>query len=488
MLVSPVRWETRVERKGKRQWLLIISGARANVIAQCETERIKFESLGWAILITSGMATASMWFALDSAMGLNPIVATPLALLWGLVIMGIDRWLITSLPIEGRRRFTMAAPRLLLAILLGTLISTPLVLRIFQSEIDAQISVMKANAASQFLQSEQHNQVGAQVTYWRNDVANLEKVIDSGGVAAINPANDSEVKSLEAQAATVYNQEQTYYKQWQCQLYGGPGCPPGAGTLYEAAHSNWENAKAQLAQIDSQIQQREKALSASDAASVQNRLTQAKNALPAAQQQLAVAVTRQNALQASFDANNENENGLLIRLQALGQLSDQSFTVTAARFLLFLLFLVIECLPVTVKLLQQPGNYEKILQVMREKELADAKRSLRSRPADSSGADQAAGPRRGSNTDDEVLRIWEERAEHRARERTKVMSEEDLAEADPGVFASRVPRAGAGPGPRDTDEQPSAAHFDLQRMSDDRVSANSDGNAGGIPLNWNDES
>jgi Domain of unknown function (DUF4407) len=488
MLVSPVRWEARVERKGKRQWLLIISGARANVIAQCETERIKFESLGWAILITSGMATASMWFALDSAMGLSPVVATPLALLWGLAIMGIDRWLITSLPIEGRRRFTMAAPRLLLAILLGTLISTPLVLRIFQSEIDAQISVMKANAASQFLQSEQHNQVGAEVTYWRNNVANLEKVIDSGGVAAINPANDSEVKSLEAQATTVYNQEQTYYKQWQCQLYGGPGCPPGAGTLYEAAHSNWENAKTQLAQIDSQIQQREKALSASDAASVQNRLTQAKNALPAAQQQLSIAVTRQNALQASFDANNENENGLLIRLQALGQLSDQSFTVTAARFLLLLLFLVIECLPVTVKLLQQPGNYEKILQVMREKELADAKRSLRSRPADSSGTDQAAGARRGPNTDDEVLRIWEERAEHRARERTKVMSEEDLAEADPGLFASRGPRAGAGPGPRDTDEQPSAAHFDLQRMSDDRVSASSDGNAGGIPLNWNDES
>ena len=34
---------------------------------------------------------------------------------------------------------------------------------------------------------------------------------------------------------------------------------------------------------------------------------------------------------------------------------------TGARILLFLLFLVIECLPVTVKLLQQPGNYEQIL-------------------------------------------------------------------------------------------------------------------------------
>jgi multidrug efflux pump subunit AcrA (membrane-fusion protein) len=457
------------------------------VITQCESERIKFQSLGWAILITSGMATVSMWFALYSAMGVNAIIAAPFALLWGLVIMGIDRWLITSMPADGRRRFYMAAPRLLLAILLGTLISTPLVLRIFQSEINAQISVMKANAASQFLQSEQGNQVGAQVTYWRDDVANLEKVIDTGGVASIDPADDPTVKSLEAQATTVYNQEQTYYKQWQCQLYGGPGCPPGAGTLYTASHANWEAAKTQLAQIDTQIQQREAALSASGAASVQSRLTQAKNALPGAQQQLSVAVARQTALQASFDTTNENENGLLIRLQALSQLSGKSFTVTAARFLLFLLFLVIECLPVTVKLLQQSGNYESILKVLQERELNEAKQYLRARRQVSSGTEPTAGRRQGSSTDDDVLRIWEERADYQTKERTKVMPDEGLADVEPDVYPGRRPQAGAEPGPRSTDEQPSAAHFDLQHMRDERVSANSDGNSGGIPLNWNDE-
>jgi uncharacterized protein DUF4407 len=476
-----------VERRVKRQWLLIVSGTRANVIAQCESERVKFESLGWAILITSGMATISMWFALYSAMGVNPVLAAPLALLWGLVIMGIDRWLITSLPVEGRRRFSMAAPRLLLAILLGTLISTPLVLRIFQSEIDAQISIMKANSASQFLQSEQKNQIGAQVTYWRKDVSNLEKVINSGGIATINPANDPQVKSLEAQAKTVYNQEQTYYKQWQCQLYGGPGCPPGAGTLYKAARSNWEDAKARLAQINSQIQQRENDLSASDTASVQSRLAQAKDALPAAQKQLQIAVARQNALQASFDATNQKENGLLIRLQALSQLSDKSFTVTAARFLLFLLFLVIECLPVTVKLLQQPGNYEKILQAVRERELSDAKRSVRTRRMDAPAAAPAAGGRRSSSTDDDVRQIWAERADNRAREQTKVMRDTDFGEPDPEMLAFRGPRPSAGPEPRDADEQPSAAHFDLHRMRDERVPASSDGNGSGIPLNWNDE-
>ena len=64
-----------------------LSGARSEVLELCPTERIKFESLGWAILITSGMATVSMWFALSSAMGVNPFVAVLPALGWGLIIM-----------------------------------------------------------------------------------------------------------------------------------------------------------------------------------------------------------------------------------------------------------------------------------------------------------------------------------------------------------------------------------------------------------------
>jgi hypothetical protein len=470
----------------KRQWLLIVSGARADVLAQCESERIKFESLGWAILITSGMATISMWFALYSAMGVNPIAATPLALLWGLVIMGIDRWLITSLPMEGRRRFSMAVPRLVLALLLGTLISTPLVLRIFQSEINAQISIMKATAASNFIQQQEKNQVGQQVTYWQGVVTSLEKVIDSGGVATINPANDPDVQTLTKQQATVYQHEQDYYKQWNCQLYGGPGCPAGAGNLYAAAHSQYEQAAAQYKQLGTEIQQREQALSAGDTASQESRLTQAKGQLPNAQQQLAVAQARQNELQANFDATNENEDGLLIRLQALSQLSNHNLTVAAARFLLFLLFLVIECLPVTVKLLQQPGNYEKILQLQRERELGDARRAFRGQRREPSG-DQGHGA--GSNTDDEVLQIWRARSQERTRaphddgQASGVQGYED-SPPPPSESAQKAPARG-----RPTGEQPSIADWDIRKIGDrdGRVSANSDGHGNGIPLDWGDD-
>src|SRR5262249_42615471 len=129
-----------------------------------------------------------------------------------------------------------------------------------------------------------------------------------------------------------------------------------------------------------QIQHRENALSANNAVADRLRVSQARSQLPNAQLQLTVAQARLNELRQNFDVTNESTNGLLIRLQALSDLTGRDFTLSAARLLLFLLFLVIECLPVTVKLMQRPGNYERILEAAAERELKDARRHYRNRP------------------------------------------------------------------------------------------------------------
>jgi hypothetical protein len=398
--------------------------------------------------------------------------------------MGIDRWLVTSMPGEGRRRLGVALPRVLLAILLGTLISTPFVLRIFQAEINAQISVIKEQRYNQFIAEQQGSDVGRQVTYWTTQVADLQKVIDSGGAVALNPAADPDLKSLTAQRDKEIQLQAGYFKEWQCQLYGvyqGATCPKGNGPLAQASENSYNQAKATVAQLAAAIQQREKQLAATDAASQKLRYDQANEALPNALNQLHTAQTREDNLRTAFNQENDALNGILIRLQALSELSQNNFTVTAARFLVFLLFLVIECLPVTVKLLQQPGNYEKILQVYRDKELADARRALRGRPR--SAAD--GGASRASTTDEEVLRIWQERA--------RPPASEEPAGSGRARDRDRYSRDFRPPGQkapgRDTGEQAPVADRELRNMRDpaDRVSANSDGHTGGIPLDWGDE-
>ena len=377
-----------------RKFVLALSGAHEEVLAIAVSERARFESLGWAILITSGVATVSMWFALASAVGINGILAVPIALGWGLVIMGIDRWLIVSMPVGGRRKFAMAVPRLALALLLGTLISTPLVLRIFQSEINAQIAKMQQQSYSTFLQQQQASDVAKQVGSYSGELQYLNNVIATHGATTANTASDPQLVTYNKQLTNLNNEvthwtslEHQYYTEYICQLYGGPTCPKkGYGPAAKDSQQNYQNAaqevgvlKGQINQVQGQIAQRDAQLTSTSKADQQARYQQALTQQPIVKNEYDTALQRQNELQAGFFASNQAAHGILIRLEALSQLSKGNFTVTAARFLLFLLFLVIECLPVTVKLLQQPGLYEEALVHAREAERRDVGKFYRFR-------------------------------------------------------------------------------------------------------------
>jgi hypothetical protein len=369
-----------------RKLVLALSGAHKDVLELVPSDRPRFESLGWAILITSCMAVISMWFALSSALGINGILTVPVALFWGLVIMGIDRWLVTSMPVDGGRKFAMAVPRILLAILLGTLISTPLVLRIFQSEIDAQMAKMQQANYDTFLQQQQQSQVNKQVTTYSNELQQLNTVINSRGAQTGNNASDPELVAYNNQLTQLEGQlnhwtalKSQYYTEYTCQLYGGANCPKkGAGPAYKLSHQNYVNAsnqvasyQAQIGHVQTGIQQRDQFLSSTSAASQTQRYQEALTQRPIVQQEYNTAVQRRNQLQASYYAQEQASHGILMRLEALSQLSTGNPTVSGARFLLFLLFLVIECLPVTVKLLQRPGQYEAAMQRARVAERHD---------------------------------------------------------------------------------------------------------------------
>ncbi len=379
-----------------RRLVLALSGADQEILEYVPSERTRFESLGWAILITSVMAMISMWFALASALSINGIVAIPVAVFWGLVIMGIDRWLITSMPVDGRRKFAMAVPRVLLAILLGTLISTPLVLRIFQSEIDAQMAVMQQKNYSSFLSAQQSSQVNQQVTTYSNELQQLNTVINSHGVQTGNNAADPELVAYNKQLTQLQSQlthwtslKATYYKNYICQLYGGADCPKkGDGPAAKASYASYQQAsqqvtstQGQIGGVQGEIQQRDQVLNSTSASSQQQRYAEALNQRPLVQAEYNTAVQRKNQLQATFYAQNQASHGILMRLEALSQLSSGNLTVAAARLLLFLLFLVIECLPVTVKLLQRPGQYEAALREAKKAERRDYEKffSTRSR-------------------------------------------------------------------------------------------------------------
>ncbi|MEQ8535294.1 MAG: DUF4407 domain-containing protein, partial [Imperialibacter sp.] len=120
------------------------SGASHSLLKRCPTESARFVSIGGAVFFTGLLAAVSGGFALHAVFG-NYWIATLFGLLWGLMIFNLDRFLVSSLKKNENKweEWLMAAPRIVLAVLIAIVVAKPLELRIFQPEIAAELVLIK---------------------------------------------------------------------------------------------------------------------------------------------------------------------------------------------------------------------------------------------------------------------------------------------------------------------------------------------------------
>ncbi|MFF5211137.1 DUF4407 domain-containing protein [Streptosporangium sp. NPDC000396] len=356
------------------RWLIVLSGARPDVLDKCKGERARFHGLGGAILTTACIAATSMTFALASALKVFPPLAVLIGLVWGVAILSLDRWLVTSLPARGGRRLWLALPRVLLALLLGAVISTPLVLQIFKPEIDAKIVDIQQERVDAFTRAQQGGETGRRIAALEKSAAALEAVIASRGESALDPATDPRIQELSKTRERAVKQRDAFYQEWQCQLYiGPPKCAKkGSGPLAKAAEEAHRTARDRVNDIDRQIEQRRKRLSDTQEAGKASRLAQAEQDLPGVQTELNKLTEQQARLRSVFATEIQGSDGLLLRLEALSRVSQDNPTLNMARILLFLFILLIECLPVLVKLMQRPGSYDMIAAALEKREVNSA--------------------------------------------------------------------------------------------------------------------
>jgi len=369
-----------------RKFLLSLSGARPGRRPQ-DPQSLQDsprwgmpELLGCAVLVIGGIAGLSVWLALTGDLGLNPLVAAAPALAGGLVVIVIERWLVSPVSRGGHRRFVRVIPRAVVAVLLGALISTPIVLRIFQPEINARITAINDQRIEAALGEQQHSSPDPQLAYWTADVANLRRVIATRGQAALNPATDPQLISLNKKLAAERALQRHYYTQWQCETNDGPGCGAGQGELAGQAAALYRQASAQVAALTRQIQQRKQQLSSSDPASRRARYQEATARLPAAEQHLADTFTQQGEPTATAGRVPRTTSGLSTRVQALGQLSSNDVAFNLALLLSFLLVLAIVCLPVTGRLGWQPAGYGAVLGLATARDPGRSGTAYRRRP------------------------------------------------------------------------------------------------------------
>ncbi|SNQ51842.1 conserved membrane hypothetical protein [Frankia canadensis] len=369
--------------------MLWLSTANLEILDRFPADRPKYVGLGSSVFITSAMAAVSGGFALHMALDL-PIVACVVAgLLWGTAIMSFDRWLLAT---AGRGNLWLLLPRAALAFLIGLVVSTPFVLRIFQPEIMQQVALIQASAATSQQQdwNDPNNPIVRRINQLSADVGAQQKIIQNDG-SSISAEDDATVLRLSAALSPDRDPMKTYNAlngRANCEAAGRTDCGGGVGSGRPGEGDRTRSLRQQAddykrANVDPLQRQLDTArttavanLPARRAKAVQD----ASDRLDEDRRQLNPLLDQRRRLQSSFDSSNGRNTGLLIRMQALGDLTKHNATMRTTHHTLLAFITAIDCLPILFKLLMSFGRrskYEEGLEAEEREHLAISRQRSR---------------------------------------------------------------------------------------------------------------
>ena len=203
------------------EFFWICSGANRHILRQCPTEYSKYFGIGGTIFFTAAMAMLSGGYAFYTIF--NSInLAIIFGVFWGLLIFNLDRFIVNTMYSDGKHtiswgEFIAGLPRLVIALFLGIVISTPLEMKIFEDRIESQIvkdnaertEITRNTANPLYLQLESLNMQLNKLYEERNE---LEKIYQK---ASEDLKKEGEGSALSGKAGhgPIYKEQEEYEKK-----------------------------------------------------------------------------------------------------------------------------------------------------------------------------------------------------------------------------------------------------------------------------------
>jgi hypothetical protein len=299
-----------------RSFFLFCSGAHEPLLKRAPTETNKYAGIGGTIFFTGLLAAISGGYALWTVF--NELWVTLLfGLIWGLMIFNLDRYIVASMKKRERfmQEFSMALPRLVLAILIAVVISKPLELQVFNKEIQAELVTME-----QQVYKTQEDKVKERYQARINEL--------NAAIAQLNAGTQQQAAKRDTLALIA---------QQEADGTGGSRIR-NLGPIYKAKKADADRAAAELQATEEHNQQ----------------------LIGQYRQQLR---SIDSTMKADIQLMGRSRlDGLASRLDALGRLTERSIPIRWANWFIILLFIAIECAPVFVKLISPRGPYDDLLQ------------------------------------------------------------------------------------------------------------------------------
>ncbi len=343
--------------------LLWLGGADHASLEHCPSERTRLSTLGGAVLTTALLAAAAGTAATRA--WLNPPLAVALCcgIFWGLSIMNLDRWLLLTIRRQSTppRTIALALPRLVLSLVVGLVISQPLLLGIFHNEVSAraledrqaQLAQARRKLSGQYEQIQQLSREQSQLQ------ANATASPVSGVLTS-----SKDYTALSAQLAAGQKRLQSAQQAAICELDGTCGTDKrGAGPSYHAKTQLAGVIAAQVAATEGRLHALEGTLVQEAKAHGSQTQAFAHTRLSVVEGQLGTLRKQYNSSDAELARRYDAPTGLLDRVQALGELTSEHADMRYIELLLTAFVLLVDGVPVLFKTLTLIGErslYEQI--------------------------------------------------------------------------------------------------------------------------------
>lgn len=334
-----------------RKFFLICSGTDLGILLkqECAIELNKYTGIGATIFSTALLASLSGGYALFTVFKSAPsqvagveltaadyVLPVGFGLVWGAIIFNLDRYIVSTIrkkTVPDGLSFKQLlhwkfgelarfVPRLLLAVFISIIITRPIELKLFESEIDKEMLRQTSDAVV-----EMQGKVGKEFP----DIDRLTK--ENGNLRKEVEDRQTEVNklyelALAEGAGEASDEAFTTRKR-------------GLGPFYRQRWDKYKQAKGEL-----------------DVLRTTNEAKVAGNEKTIAdlrKQQEDAEQTRQPTVA---------RNGLAARLKTLDDLAKQSRPIYLASWFLIFLFIMLETAPIIVKILSDRGPYDDIYETL----------------------------------------------------------------------------------------------------------------------------
>ncbi|MGD0067326.1 MAG: DUF4407 domain-containing protein [Streptosporangiaceae bacterium] len=357
--VPPGTYRPVLPDRGPGRWFRACAGIKEDLMDWSPAERAKYTGLGIIVLNTGCLAAFAMFTALGKVVSAPALALVPLALVWGWFIFSVDRWLITSTHgVRGLNRVFILVPRLVLAILLAFTIAEPLTLRIFQNTLDSTAQTTRTKELDQYQsQLQTCNPVSgtwvssAACAGYHLSVANPPYGIQQKLATA---------KQQQAQLDSVIGAEQAQEQKLTSIAQGE--CAGTAGASMTGTAGDGPRCKADWAAANAYAQQSGLGTKESELGTLQTSIGGMIQQAGVAQQtyasQLHAAIT---VAVATRQKDQSKQIGIIEEWNALELLSSQSSFVFFGHWLLVLVMMALDCLPVLAKLMSESSTYDELI-------------------------------------------------------------------------------------------------------------------------------